>query len=908
MPEMLPASHLGLYRAGLTGSLHRRSITVGRSTLVQDALETLRRGIGRKPKHHFLFIGPRGIGKTHLLSLLEDEVHENSDLSGAYHVVRFPEESNRLLSFGDFLLILCEILRDTLPGEPRWAELHERLATEERDELIVDTLVPAIRQRRRDRQQCLIIMLENLNQVFEQQLRDSRHVAALRGFFMEDNGCLLIATAPLHFGGISDHQQPFYDFFDVQLLDQLSEEETLELIRRNLQWEQRHDLLNDLEELQPKLRALYRMTGGSPRLSLMLYELIAHDAVTEVKTQFQILLDRITPFYQDRMRDLGPQERAVLETMATMRDQEKTPTAIAARMRMKPAQASVILARLVKSHYLKSMESRRDKRSRLYAIREGFFDIWLAMNLNRSARQRMPFLVEFFAEFYPSLEARNRKRDEYRRRLEAGEFQAVGAIHARADLIEGLDYLSEVGDQEERAAEKLRLARLHALEGNAPTAEHYLEEVRTLPLEGMGQWIVANSGGAMEEDFLADIEELVHCWEAFRTGNLEAFAERLKATGAQLSYRSWSETKVSFLREHLALLPDPRDRVKTRLDLGNLLRTLARWQEAEEELRTALTEAGTLDDDALRVWALGSLSRLLHETSRLAEAETLARSALRIAEQCLGPQHSTVATCLCNVAILLMAMNRMDEAEPLLRRALSIAESEPAAETIAVANCLNNLAALFQETNRVAEAEPLLRRSLALAEQTVGLHAPEVSTHLSNLACLLAETNRSTEAEPLLRRALAIDEQNFGPEHPMVAKKLHNLAQLLQKRGRPSEAEPLMRRSLAIAEQRHEPFHPEVALVLNSLAALLRNTNRVTEAETLVRRALGILLRSRTTNGQAHRYLTDVLCNYYLVTQTMGLSGARFKEVIVTMAQETQFPLEVLQRIGEGMLRATMGR
>ena len=117
-----------------------------------------------------------------------------------------------------------------------------------------------------------------------------------------------------------------------------------------------------------------------------------------------------------------------------------------------------------------------------------------------------------------------------------------------------------------------------------------------------------------------------------------------------------------------------------------------------------------------------------------------------------------------------------------------------------------------------------------------------------------------------------------------------------------------MRRSLAIAEQRHEPFHPEVALVLNSLAALLRNTNRVTEAETLVRRALGILLRSRTTNGQAHRYLTDVLCNYYLVTQTMGLSGARFKEVIVTMAQETQFPLEVLQRIGEGMLRATMGR
>jgi demethoxyubiquinone hydroxylase (CLK1/Coq7/Cat5 family) len=65
-----------------------------------------------------------------------------------------------------------------------------------------------------------------------------------------------------------------------------------------------------------------------------------------VRDQLRILLDRITPFYQDRLGGLPPQERALLETMAVMRDQEKTPATIAARMRMKTTHVSSLLKRL----------------------------------------------------------------------------------------------------------------------------------------------------------------------------------------------------------------------------------------------------------------------------------------------------------------------------------------------------------------------------------------------------------------------------------------------------------------------------------------------------------------------------------------------------------------------------------
>ena len=63
----------------------------------------------------------------------------------------------------------------------------------------------------------LLVMLENLGEVLTRQIRDQSDVAALRKFLMADNGCLLLATAPLHFDGITDVGQPFYDFFDIQI-------------------------------------------------------------------------------------------------------------------------------------------------------------------------------------------------------------------------------------------------------------------------------------------------------------------------------------------------------------------------------------------------------------------------------------------------------------------------------------------------------------------------------------------------------------------------------------------------------------------------------------------------------------------------------------------------------------------
>jgi DNA-binding MarR family transcriptional regulator len=658
MPE--PTSHLGLYRAGLTSPVHRRHITVARAPLVQDTLEILRGSMSRNSKHHFLFIGPRGIGKTHLLSLIEDEITAAPDLAAHYVVARFPEESHRTLSFADFLLGLCEILGDALPDEPLWRDLHQRLRTEENDATLIDTLVPAIRRQNRERRRTVLVMLENLGELFTRQIKKKNDIAALRKFFMDDNGCLLLATAALHFDAITSVEEPFYDFFDVQILEDLSEAETLDLIRRNLEWERRGDLLDSFDSLRPKLLALYKMTGGNPRLTVMLYELIAHDAVTEVRQQFQILLDRITPFYQSRLNDLPPQERAVLETMAVMRDQEKTPAAITARMRLSQPQTSSLLKRLTEARYLRSTPHPQDKRSRLYTIREGFFDIWLAMNLSRGARERLPFLLDFFTLYYPSVDERERKRAELRAKRGDGDAEQV------------LDYLSEVGPVEEKAAAKLDLARWHAGCGTPDKAVRYLREASSLPLDPLGTWIVQHVDDTPSTDYLNKLREMIDCWELHRSGNLEAFAERFSKLADTLSFKSFSETKISFLRDHLHHLADARERIATRLEIVQNLYNLARWVEAETESKMAQNEAEVLGDPVILSTVLNNLAVLLRKTNRLAKAVPLMRRALDIVKHSLGSNHPDVARDLNNLAQLLKDTNRLADAEPLMRRALDI--------------------------------------------------------------------------------------------------------------------------------------------------------------------------------------------------------------------------------------------
>lgn len=360
-----------------------RQTSVGREHLIGNALESLNGSMRRKSKQHLLFIGPEGIGKTHLLSRIEADLERDDPLNARTVVARFPDMPPQMRTYPDFLIELCRCLSDVLDGEPIWGELLAATQTETDAARIIDRIVPVIREANRRNGRTLIVMLERLDALLSWC---PPYSASLRKLLMAHNGCLLVGTAPVHFQGITDPAEPLYGFFDVQIVRPLSDTEIIEVIQRNLAWDGCADRLDFLLNEQPtELESLCNKLGGNPQLALILASLIACASPRQSQDLLPLLLDKATPIYRGWLKRLAPNQRALLECLASLPPQDRSPATIATRMRMSQQKASSFLKRLSDAHFLCAAEHPEDGRSRLYRFRDELFRIWLATGISPNA-------------------------------------------------------------------------------------------------------------------------------------------------------------------------------------------------------------------------------------------------------------------------------------------------------------------------------------------------------------------------------------------------------------------------------------------------------------------------------------------------------------------------------------------
>ncbi len=393
-------SRIGLYRPGMSSPFRREQLTVGREEILLDILDHLRSAADRKSKHHFLFLGPRGIGKSHLLAVIEDRLAEDPRLASRMVVARFPEESIRTLSFADLLKQLISILAVVLADEPQWKDLCVRLEQVQDSNEVVDLVVPLLRRTNEAKKRTIVVMVENLNELFSKQIRQDQQIGAIRKFFMDRNGCLLIGTAPMHFDAVTDVAQPFYDFFDTQLLQPFNKEQSVTLLHKTIALDGKSDT-NAEKDLSHVVMALHDVTGGNPRLMVMTCELIVREKIETAKEILLRLVDRISPTYQASLAEMAPQERALMETLASIRGAKpRTPANIALKLGVSERQTSALLKRLTDARLVTFEINPDDKRSRSYCIRDGFLDVWLAVQAGEVTKRQLCLVAELLESFY----------------------------------------------------------------------------------------------------------------------------------------------------------------------------------------------------------------------------------------------------------------------------------------------------------------------------------------------------------------------------------------------------------------------------------------------------------------------------------------------------------------------------
>ncbi len=288
---------------------------------------------------------------------------------------------------------------------------------------------------------------------------------------------------------------------------------------------------------------------------------------------------------------------------------------------------------------------------------------------------------------------------------------------------------------------------------------------------------------------------------------------------------------------------------------------IANYPEAESLAKTALKAADQEFGKTAPEYgtALNNLASLLRATGRFEEAEPLFQRALETTRVALGEDHPEFGTRLNNLAGLLEATGRFEEAEPLYRQALENTRVALGEDHPSFGIRLNNFAELLRATGRFEDAEPLYRQALENARVALGENHPEFGTSLNNLAELLRATGRFEDAEPLYRQALENARAALGEDHPEFGTSLNNLAGLLEATGRFEDAEPLYRQAVENTRVALGEDHPSFGTSLNNLAGLLYVTGRYEDAEPLYRQAVAVFEKSL---GPDHPSTKTVKTNY----------------------------------------------
>jgi tetratricopeptide (TPR) repeat protein len=406
--------------------LERLTTGAARHRLIETLVEAVRAEVGREAHQHQLLIGSRGSGKTHALTLVGNRLRTDPELQSCVLPIVLAEEEVASHP-ADLMRKVLEKLAATLEAQQgltgRDAALRESRATlaalrsERDDEQALGMAVGTLEAASSSLGRLLVLVIENLDMLFYAGQSLSRRTAVegqwgLRRALLEARGLLVLGAAPSLFGEVTNPNAPFYDFFRLHHLSELSPEEMLSLIRSRLELERENEALDitrkkrlqaldeNFDARTPKLRGLLVLTGGLPRFAHLIFDLLAETDISSVAATISRFLDEQTPYFQSRLdpRLIPEAELEILDTLASAPG-PLTPKEIAGELRGKaPNAVAMFLKRLRERGLVRQVgPSRKDTR---YDLTEPLFRVWRRFRLGRTEREQVVILAQFVAAMF----------------------------------------------------------------------------------------------------------------------------------------------------------------------------------------------------------------------------------------------------------------------------------------------------------------------------------------------------------------------------------------------------------------------------------------------------------------------------------------------------------------------------
>ncbi|WP_341737043.1 tetratricopeptide repeat protein [Microcoleus sp. CAWBG640] len=378
------------------------AILVQRHQLANYLVDNIRESATTDNRHYQLLIGPRGIGKTHLVSLIYHRIAKMEDLQDKLLIAWLREEEYGIASFLDLLIAILRAIGKEYPAEYQ-TELHD--AVEGLYELSPEDAESVAAQLLRDfvGKRVLLLIVENLDDVFG-GLGDIGQ-KEFRAYIQNNSFFTILATSQSLFDGIESRDKPFYGFFYPHNLNELSLDDAVNLLNQIASLEGKTELAAFIQNStgRNRIKVVHFLSGGSPRIYMVFSDfLVNRESLNGLVEAFMAMLDDLTPYYQDRMKYISNQQRKIVDFLADLRRAAPVKE-IAKRCFISQQTASSQLKDLRQKGYVKTEEIGRES---WYELREPLMRFCLEVKKQRNEPVRL--FVDFLRVWYTKAELQQR--------------------------------------------------------------------------------------------------------------------------------------------------------------------------------------------------------------------------------------------------------------------------------------------------------------------------------------------------------------------------------------------------------------------------------------------------------------------------------------------------------------------
>ena len=774
--------------------------------------------LGNTPSpHHTLLVGPRGAGKTHLISLVYHRAKNRAGTDGGkpLRIAWLPEDPWTIVSYARLLAAILErVAPDTGVKSADEAELDARLRSTSRKDGPVLVLMENVDQ-----------ILDALGEVGQQKLRN---------LLQTESGVLIIGSTTRLDRSLSSHAAPFFGFFDTIRLEPFSPEEAREMLTALAREAGNAELAERLSSsgALARIHTIAHLAGGQPRLWALLGSALTVEELRDLAALLLSRFDDLTPYYQEQLARLSPLQRLVVAELAAA-DRPLPVKDIAERVGSDQRSVAKAVGDLAERGWLKPVSTifteLLDRRRTYYDLAEPLAR--LAFQIKESRGEPLPLVVDFLVNWFDADQLRSSDGSDYGRvalmRMEQDE---VGGLARRLtslpeSRIPSLDLLGQVEDA---------LAAFSA--GDAEPVMALRSTLRqAIELRAHDEGGIASVRLELLEDALRDVGDVPRgdtnsAWVG-RAERLDAEAQSPQSRLMLVRWlaASWrfdeAEAALGTISSETVALEGANDIARAYESAGRLGEAIALY---EQVLADRIRVLGPDHPDTLS--SRNNLAYAYISVGRLADAIALYEQTDADSVRVLGPDHPDTFVSRNNLAFVYELVGRFDEAITLRRQTLDDCVwifGEEHAETLA---SRSYLARAFRAAGRLDEAIPLYEEVLADRMRILGPDHPDTLTSRGSLAYTYRSAGRLADAMALYEEVLADRMRILGADHPDTLISRYNLAHACWEAGRLDEAITLFEEVLADQLRVLGPNHPYTVASRGYLARAYREAGRVDDA------------------------------------------------------------------------------